>query len=187
MIPSYAFHDQGDGAALVIPWNAAHDDLGYVPASNCDANHCEMWVREITGEAFAHSGAYNDTLRFSFAVDRESLVERQGGEVLTLGAYVHEPGDDSLVKARGDELRLCVAVAVPFQVPFSEIGEFAFFLDIKRAGGRIDRVWLNNGPCNFVLADLRNHVVTDESRGASSLYHIADASPLFNQKRSCRR
>jgi hypothetical protein len=31
-------------------------------------------------------------------------------------------------------------------VPFSEIGEFASFLDIKRADKRIDRVWLNNGP-----------------------------------------
>jgi hypothetical protein len=140
MVPSYAFRDQGEAASLVIPWNAAHDSLGYLPASNCDANHCEMWVSAITGETFAHSGAYNDTLRFSFAVDRESLVERQGGQVLTLGAYVHEPAGDSLVKAVGDELLLCVAVAVPFQVPFSEIGEFAFFLDIKRADERIDRV-----------------------------------------------
>jgi hypothetical protein len=187
MIPSYAFPDQGEAASLVIPWNAAHDSLGYVPASNCDANHCEMWVSAITGETFAHSGAYNDTLRFSFGVDRESLVERQGGQVLTLGAYVHEPAGDSLVKAVGDELLLCVAVAVPFQVPFSEIGEFAFFLDIKRADTRIDRVWLNHGPCNFMLADLRNHTVNDESHGASSLYHVAEASPLFNQKRACRR
>lgn len=87
----------------------------------------------------------------------------------------------------GDELLLCVAVAVPFQEPFSEIGEFAFFLDITRADKRIDRVWLNNGPCNFMLADLRNHTVNDESHGASSLYHVAEASPLFNQKRACRR
>ena len=106
MIPSYAFPDQGEAASLVIPWSAAHDSLGYVPASNCDANHCEMWVSAITGETFAHSGAYNDTLRFSFGVDRESLVERQGGQVLTLGAYVHEPAGDSLVKAVGDELLL---------------------------------------------------------------------------------
>jgi hypothetical protein len=25
-------------ASLVISWSAAHDNLGYVPASNCDAN-----------------------------------------------------------------------------------------------------------------------------------------------------
>ena len=187
MIPSYAFADQGEAASLVISWNAAHDILGYDPASNCDANHCEMWVSAITGETFAHSGAYNDTLRFSFAVDRESLVEQQGGQVLTLGAYVHEPEGDSLVKAVGGDLLLCVAVAVPFQVPFSEISEFAFFLDIKRADEQIDRVWLNNGPCNFALADLRDHVVHDESRGSSSLYHVAEASPLFNQTRACRR
>ena len=111
MIPSYAFQDQGEAASLVIPWNEAHDSLGYVPASNCDANHCEMWVRAITGETFAHSGAYNDTLRFSFVVDRESLVERQGGQVLTLGAYVHEPAGDSLVKAVAE--RFCFASRSP--------------------------------------------------------------------------
>ena len=111
----------------------------------------------------------------------------QGGQVLTLGAYVHEPAGDSLVKAVGDELLLWVAVAVPLQVPFSEIGEFASFLDIKRADKRIDRVWLNNGPCNFMLADLPYHTVNDESHGASSLYHVAEASPVFNQKRACRR
>ena len=90
----------------------------------------------------------------------------QGGQVLTLGAYVHEPAGDSLVKAVGDELLLWVAVAVPFHVPFSEIGEFASFLDINRADKRIDRVWLNNGPCNFMLADLCNHTVNDDSHGA---------------------
>ena len=87
----------------------------------------------------------------------------------------------------GDELLLWVAVGVSFQVPFSEIGEFASFLDIKRANKRIDRVWLNNGPCNFMLADLCNHTVNDDSHGASSLYHVAEASPLFNQRRACRR
>lgn len=187
MISFHAFSDGGEAASSVFHWDSARDKLGYVPIRNCDVNYCEFYVDGTFGYTFAHAGAYKDILNFYFHVNRESLVEGQHGRILNLAAYVREPEGDCLVRANHDKLPLGLAVQVPFQVPYSEVTGFAFFLDIERADGSIDRLWLKNGDRNFTIGDIRNYTVRGRSLGAGSEYYVAEASPLFNQKKACRR
>ena len=184
MISFYAFPDHREAAS----WNLARDELGYVPTHNLDAHHCEFYVDGTHGQTFAHAGSYSNTLQFYFHVDRESLVEGKDGHILNLAAYVREPEGDYLVKAKGDKLSLGLAVHMPLQVPYSgEVIEFAFCLDVKRADGSIDRLWLKNGVHNFTIGDIRNFTIWGTSLGAGHEYYVAEDSPLFNQKKACRR
>jgi hypothetical protein len=187
MISFHAFQSFSDAELSIFRWDSAQDKLGYVPTRNLDANHCESYVDGTLGRAYAHNGASNDTLTFYFHVNRASLVEEQHGQILNLAAYVREPEGDYLVKATDDIVSLCLAVQVPDRVPYSEVIGFAFFLDTKNADGSIDRLWLKNSDRNFTIDDIRKHRITGNSLGSGSEYYVAEHSPLFNQKRACRR
>src|SRR5262249_27174256 len=139
---------------------------------------CEFYVDGTIGQTFAHNGAYNNTLQFSFHVDRDSLVEARDGHILNLAGYVREPEGDYLVKAKDDRLLLCLAVQIPLQLPYSEVTEFAFFLDVKRVDGSIDRLWLKNGVHNFTIGDIRNFTIPGTSLGTGNEYYLAENSPL---------
>ena len=186
MISSYAFVGT-EAEFSVFRWDFARDALNYAPTRNLDANYCEFYVDGTLGQTFAHTGAYNNRLTFYFYVDWGSLVEGQHGQILNLAAYVREPECDCLVKAKDDKLPLCLAVQVPGQVPYSEVARFAFFLDVKRADGSIDRLWLKNGDRDFSIDDIRNYTIWGRDLGAGREYYVAEDSPLFNQKKACRR
>lgn len=194
MISFHAFSDREEAAAMVFRWDFAQEQLGYKLTHNWDANHCEFYVDGTLGEHWYNQGYYQHTLKFYFYIDRESLIERQHGQILNLAAYVSEPEAECLVKAKDDIVSLCLAgrfagdfVVHRDQEPPTEITGFAFFLDVKRADASIDRLWLKNGDCNFTIADIQNYRVGGRSLGRGNEFYVSETSPLFNQKKACQR
>jgi hypothetical protein len=167
----------------VLSWSLARDKFGYIPSRNLEANHCEFFIDGTFGRTFAHGQAYSDTLEFYFQVDLESLVEDQHGQILNLAAYVLEQEGAHIVKAKDNKLPIC---------PTGRCGkltaEFAFFLDVRRGDRSVDRLWLKNGNRNFTIPDdIASYIIWGRGLGAGSEYYIAADSPLFNQKKACRR
>lgn len=159
---------------------SARDQLGYLVTNNWDANNCEYYIDGSLGthrNTSEHMGT-ND-LTFYFHIDRKTLVEEQGGQILNLGAYLYPAG---LVTAEGDEIKL---------QSFAE--QYAFFLDVKRSDGCIDRLWLKNGIHNFMRKDIFDYAISGNSWSHGGMvsfycqqYYVGEDSPLFNQKKACK-
>lgn len=171
----------------------AREQLGHVPSRNFNANHCEFHIDGTYGHSFARAGDSEDSLTFYFYINRPALAGEQGGQVRLLGAFVkyEDRGEGEerthFLWTETNELRLSVTSMHAFAMPrpvHSELLEFAFFLDVERSDGIIDRLWLKNGEANFRGSDISNRI--GESFGPNVRYYIAESSPIFYQKQACK-
>lgn len=196
-MPVFDTFPEGRASPRVFLWADATRNFGYVPDHNYDANNCEYYADGAAGSIFSHHQAYNDTINIYFRVNRHAIVDMQGGAILHLGVYVREVNGDSYAPAaepgrirevgalaEDDKLSLCLAAAG--RGPFLEVCDFAFFLDVRRSYGSVDRLWLKNGARDFSLCDIKDFRTVSGRHGALNEYYVRDASPLFHQRTASR-
>jgi hypothetical protein len=158
---------------------------------------------------WSHNSAYRTWFEAYVSTDEASLIAAQHGELLNVGAYVKYLGKNENTRS-GEGLFLGRKIEPAyFLVEFTidenvhgetiveerrEIQQIAFFMDVKRADGKIDRLWLKNGNHDFTVAEILKDASGNEypesykSLGAGMLSYVLEssASPIYNQRRACR-
>ncbi len=164
--------------------------LDYIPANNWDANNCEFYIQAVQGQIYSHGSAYKHTLEFSFWIDVESLAGRQYGEVLAVAVCFFELEGPIVSLAVDNRVQVVLSQNLPYPPGGSSslTAGFAFFLDVRRSSGLIDRLWLTNGPKSFETeSDIDRFRSVTSSNGVTTEYIVLEGSPVFNQKKACVR
>jgi hypothetical protein len=164
--------------------------LDYIPTNNWDANNCEFYIQAIQGQVYSHGSAYRHTVEFSFWIDVESLVCRQHGKVLAVAVCFFEQDGPILRLAMDNRVHVVLSQNLPYPPGSSSslTAGFAFFLDVRRSSGLIDRLWLTNGAKSFETeSDIDPFRFVTSSHGVTTEYIVLEDSPIFNQKKACIR
>jgi hypothetical protein len=178
-----------DPIMLTLP-ALSSQQLDYTPSNNWHANNCEFYIDAITGQIYSHGSAYRHSLDFSIWIDLESLVYKQHGEVLAVAICFFE--QERPVVTLGIDNKIHVVISESLAYPpggsSSLTAGFAFFLDIRRSSGLIERLWLTNGAKSFdIESDLTQFRSIESSHGVHTNYTVLETSPLFHQKKACPR
>lgn len=161
--------------------------ISYSVDSNVDANNCEFFIEGFAEGSWTHSGSSSRWVEAKLRVDKKSLENHQDGEVLAAGIY--SAGTFFTGTAQGN----LYTVGITFeQSPRANearpVKDFAFFVDVKRSNGNVDRLWVKNGNRDFTMNSVfGNFPVYEQSLGSGTMFWVQGASPIFNQAKACRR
>lgn len=163
----------------------------------------EFMIDSFARGEFARQGSYRRWLKADVVVDARSLQEQN--KILNVGMYVSYTGtNENTPSGRGLYLgnqessasnRYLLDFPYEENVPGASadhirqirtVDELAFFIDIERKDGSIDRRWVNNAGRNFRVEEIFNgHPIDHVSGGNGGLEYVGSSSPIFNQKRAC--
>lgn len=177
--------------------------LRYPVTANSDANDCEFYVDAIGKGEFSRGPVFLRWLEAYISVDEAALVARAGGAIENVGMYVqHGDVNDSTASREGLYLGSRIEPAY-YRVKMTydrnhlqgggvvavrrEIQGLAFFLDLRRADGSIQRLWLKNGTRDYTIAVVfEGQALRRTSTGAGQVGFV-EAGPVFKQKLACIR
>ncbi|MEO5667074.1 MAG: hypothetical protein ABIR96_03355 [Bdellovibrionota bacterium] len=162
------------------------------PTHDYDANHCEFYVNSFGMGDWAHNGTSLAWIDAYLSVDALNLETRQGGRVLEVGLYTAGNifvGDSVDNEAGYYHVGMTFTHIVPGAKGTARpLGDFAFFVDVQRAGGDIDRLWLKGSAGNFTLPQVYDpYPRVQQSLGSGFISWVEGASPIYDQKNACRR
>ncbi len=154
-----------------------------------NANNAEFYINSFGSGIWDHNRNHAKWIDSYVSVDVKSLVTNQGGEILNVGlkmgehfytgvAVANEPGYYH-VGVTYEHSRY--AAPIPLQ-------DFSYFVDVKRADGKVERLVVKNGPQDFNLLDVMgSYPVDHQYLGAGLIQWVkADSeSPIYNQRRAC--
>ncbi len=177
-------------------------DVGYALTSNHKANHCEFFVNGFGAGQWAHNSAFREWIEAYVSVDARSLVDDQGGRIQNVGMYVKYEGLNAATEGGealflGDEIepayyRLEFRTSDNLHTGFEvvairrNITQLAFFVDVERQNGAVDRLWLTNGQKDFTMSAIFDgHATHVKGLGAGAIHYVLEDSPIFQQKHAC--
>jgi hypothetical protein len=177
-------------AALALAPHALAQVASIQPDHEFKANNCEFFVNSL-GQENRHygGGGYDEKLVVAYlSVDTHDLVDTQGGKILQVGLRAN--GRDDVVTAYELEpsyyvLRKSIWLRGYNNADY-DLRWLAFFVDVQRAGGAIDRLWLTQGEGDFawpsVFSDYPQYFL---SLGSGYTQYVQDPSPIYAQKHAC--
>jgi hypothetical protein len=166
-----------------------------------DANNCEFFVNAFGRGTFSHNSGFANWIEAYVSIDEASLVLGAKGSIENVGMYVKYSGLNA-ASASGDGLFLGNRIEPAYykvRMTNSEnvhgngitqvrrrVERLAFFIDVKRANGVVDRLWLKNGAADYTVdAIFDGYPVSYQNLGAGLVTFAEGGSPIFNQKRAC--
>ncbi len=162
-------------------------EIPYVVTHNYAANNCEFYVDSFAEGSWSHNGSNAQWIEASLKVDIASLEEALNGKVLAAGLYSEKNYFYALQSNSGVYRVGMTHQLIPNAQDARPLGSFAFFVDVKREGGSLDRLWLTNAEENFTKESVfANADTTTQSLGSGTLQWVAETSVIFNQAKACR-
>jgi hypothetical protein len=200
------------GAAVVAALTAA--SVGATRARAYDVNverearPCELYVDSLGIGHFRYLESQQQFLDAYLRVNEHELVDLQGDHILTAGAAVEVR---SITAALGDDgkpaldmldfgekvfaerigpgsyqLRFAFEERSHPQRFLKELKSVAFFVDVKRDVGRVERLWLRHGGANFTMdAVFGDKPGSEMSIGIGAVRYPPNDSPIYAQKHAC--
>jgi hypothetical protein len=198
--------------ALAIWMASAAPGFGYALTSEADASRCELYVDSFGIGQLRYMATTQNFLDAYLRVNERELVDLQGDEVLAVGAAMgvrsfsahgKDGGGDkpvidvlefsekvfaSRIAPGSYQLRFAYEERAEPQVYFKEVRNFAFFVDLRRSTGRIDRLWLRNrGSAYTVGGVFGDKPGTEMSIGIGAIRYPDADSAVYQQKVACAR
>jgi len=134
--------------------------LAYDVAANTDATGCEL---RVEGFGDGYMGHYGIPFHWLVTYLRVGAV---GGEVLNAGLFTRAVDNKTGVTSEQFSLGLPLGdglyrAGLPYGVTGFQsvqpvdvrVEAYAFFVDVRRPSGSVDRLWVSHGGANYVLAD----------------------------------
>jgi hypothetical protein len=175
--------------------------LNYAITANHDANHCEFFVNAFGRGSWSHNSAQMRWIEAYLSVDEANLQAGPGAKVLNAGMFVSYRG----LKAATDGAGLYLGTRIEpsyyrVRMTYDEnvhtyqiievrrsVERIAFFVDVQRSNGKIERLWLKNGSEDYsVQAIFDGYPTSWKSLGSGSVAYVERPSPVFNQKLACQ-
>jgi hypothetical protein len=184
--------EQADSAPNVFTWNDPLNvfpaTLGYTPTHDYDANHCELFVNGFGQGNSSVDGATTDWLEAYLS------VPAQQGKLINAAMYTRA--------AQHGSVTATITLAVPIAPDYwktgfttyqnfagvdASVSDFAFFVDVQRPSGEVDRLWQSNHGTNYAPTQvfaLPPSGVAELPTG--SISYASNASYLFYQRDACQ-
>ena len=166
--------------------------LDYDLSGQYDANFCEFWPQDL---GLGYVGHYGIPFRWMFVNLR---MGNNDGKVMAAGLFVsyhdNKIGSDGVRFALGNEVepglwRAGFAYNTWSYDPSNQrdytIGEFAFFIDVRRPNGEVVRLWQSHGGQNFRMEDIYSYPTYSEGIPYGNIQWADQSSVIFDSKRSC--
>lgn len=166
--------------------------LMYDVSTNADSTHCELRV-EGFGDGFM--GHYGIPFRWYVAYLRVGPVD---GTVLNAGMWAETTDEETKESVQHFALGLAIGeglyrAGLPYLITGYQgvkpvnvrLVQFAFFVDVRRADGRVERLWVSRNGANYTLTDAFGLGAISQSIPYG---HIAWAPPearVLESNRSC--
>lgn len=171
--------------------NFCSNDYAVAVTHDYDARNCEFYVNSFGKGGWSHNGVTVEWIDSYVQANVDSLERAQGDKVLDAGLYTAGRtflGSPVVGQAGYFHVGMTFNQSVPTGAGPLPLEDFAFFIDVKRVGGAIDRLWIKNGTRNFDLAGVFNNYPTSEqSLGSGRILWVEGNSPIFAQKAACGR
>lgn len=190
--PSVCVPAMCDGVAL---WQGADNTFptcfAYLVSANHDANNCEFYVDAFGRGSYSVNGFSGSWLE----ADLRTSAAIQG-QVQNAGMLVRYL-DEANVQKTGWRLGSEASPGIwhtgftwtktgPGMGNFTfQVVDFAFFIDVKGAGGDVTRLWISKSGANYTVAETYAVPGTIQSGGSTTIEFAADAASLFDQKHAC--
>jgi hypothetical protein len=178
------------------------------PPAEYDANNCELYVDSFSLSDYTVYDTHERALEADLKVHEQQLVGVEGDEILGAGARIgvrrfHVAGAggsaylgvaddaDTVYGVRdyaGDyQLRYVFEHQDPHLTSFTEVSDFAFFVDVKRRDGGAVRLWQRqNGAVPFTFASVYGgQTGFQQSLGNGVKRYPDQSSPVYDQRRAC--
>ena len=174
------------------PSNSYPACVAYQPDLNASASYCELYVNALGDGQWSHTGATMQWL--------EAYVKTppQEGVVLNVGMwtrYADEGGAEHEIVSLGSQIEpdywltgFTYAKSSPgaeAMATWVTVEAFAFFVDVLRTTGDVDRLWQSNGGANYTLADTFAVPGYSKGIGSGDIEYADESVPLFDQKHAC--
>lgn len=175
-----------DGPSSYVPTCLAHQ-----PDTNVGANNCEFHVNAVGRGSWSHNG-------FSMKWFEAWLpVAKQQGELLAVGMWVRWQDDQGAthdVFSLGKEVEpsywkvgFTYARGGPNLVSFDKkVQVFAFFVDVKRPSGKVERLWQSDGGKNYTEAATWAKAGYVLGIGSGSIEYADASAGVFGAKKVCK-
>jgi hypothetical protein len=188
--------DDGNTAQCTFAETAGNFDLPpppppvYEPNREFDAKNCELYVNTLAKEHRHYGGGGYDELFVAayISVDELNLVHRQGGEILKVGIRMN--GKDDVVTRKPLEPAYYYLHQSLWLRGYNnadyDLRFFAFFVDVKRRDGTIDRIWLKDDWQDFQWPSVFDgYPSVRKTWGPNYDDYVQAPSPIYNQKAAC--
>ncbi len=166
--------------------------LGATPDREYDAANCEVFVNTLELEQWHYGGGGYDEQFFKvwISVDKDGIEGRQGGKILQVGMRLN--GQDDIVSAREFEPAYYMLRQSLWERGYETrdyvLTRFAVFVDVLRADGRTDRLWLKDGWHDFNWPEVFDgYPIHRESLGSQYHQYLEGDSPVYARRNACRR
>lgn len=168
--------------------------VSYDVSAQYDATHCEFYVDDF---GIGFEGHYGIPYRWLFAWINVGAV---AGEVLSVGMFTRFHDNDT------GEHGVRYSIGRPFEnnrwrvglvyekyvyagsmVPLVNVTveDFAFFMDVRRAGGEVVRLWQSRGGQNYPLSDVEAHIGYTEVIPYGRVSMAGSDALVFDTKHAC--
>lgn len=175
-----------DGATNVFP-----ECLPYALSEEFPASHCELYVNALGRGEVSHNGAWAHWLE---AYVRVGAPE---GELLEVGMWIRYVRADEVVEelSVGREIEpsywltgFTTGRGIPGgpQLAEADVHAFAFFVDVRRPGGEVVRLWQSAGGANYTLDACYAVPGYIHGIGVGSIEYADDSVALFDGRRACQ-
>ncbi len=173
-------------------WQSAfqHQDacIDYQPATQVDTNNCEFYVNAFGRGQWSQASVHASWLESWISVNAE-----QEGQVENVGLWAsyRDLADGSLheVLSLGSEYEpnyWLVGLTKEENSLFDrQVEALAFFLDVRRLDGSVERLWQSRSGANYTEADIFAVAGFLLSLGSGSVEYADESMGLFDAKRAC--
>ena len=164
-----------------------------LPDHDYDANNCEFYVNALGFQSRHYGGGGYDerTVVTYISVNAADLVHRDGGRILRVGMLTNSR--DWLVGSEVEPAYYLIRKTLFLIKPYTEtidyrLNEFVYFIDVQRASGEVDRLWLKDGDHHFGWPSvLEGYPQYRVDMGPAYDVWAKEPSPVYNQKSLCAR
>jgi len=173
-----------EGATSVFP-----ACIDYETPPSYDARYCEFWPNALGRGSLSHNGASASWIE---AWIRIGPVE---GTPRNVGIWVRARGDGGLTESfvLGKEVEpgywftgYTYARTTPGQAAFTQTVEaFAFFLDVQRPDGRVDRLWQSRQGSNWTVDENFLEPGSVKGIGVGQIEYCVESAPVLGPKHAC--
>ncbi|MCA9547409.1 MAG: hypothetical protein KC613_23560 [Myxococcales bacterium] len=154
-----------------------------------DANHCEFYVNALGRGQFSQAQANEQWLEAWI-----SVAPDQDGQVIDVGLFAQWTEDgqayEGFVLGTLVEPNYWRSGLVTWSNAHGirrEVSAVAFFIDVQRPDGAVERLWHSGGGANYALADVYATPGYRLNIGSGSIEYADEQGALFDAKRACGR
>ena len=160
--------------------------VDYAVAAAFDAGFCEFYVNALGRGQFSQANATEAWLEAYLS------IAPQQGELVEAGMLVHwtEGGEAHTGYVLGEPLepgywRTGLVVQSNAHGILRAVQDFAFFIDVRRPEGQVERLWQSAGGANYTLDAVFAEPGPRLNIGSGAIEYVHDQSSLLAARRQC--